>query len=237
VAALAQEAAMTVRSLLAAIALGALPAVAVADPALTGTWSATVDGQPLVVTFDGRGGGRADGRPIRYQVQGNVLLVEDQGQLAMYQFQFRGAHLVVAGGQLPGVVTFSRGGAQPSSQQAAAASPRGGNPGELVGKWCKMSSFNANSGGSQSSACFDLRADGSYTYGAERSSSNPYGGTSSSSGDAGRWSVSGNAITAHSRSGRASTYQLERRNHPKNRDPMLCLDGECYVTYHRRDPW
>lgn len=231
---------MTTRSFAILLSAWLLPGAAAADPALAGTWSGSIDGQPLVVTFDGQGGGQIDGRPMRYQVMGPMLMVEDQGQVAAYNFQVRGNQLQVAGGALPGVLTLSRG-----TAAAAAVAPQrgaGGIAADLVGKWCKASSFTANAGGgSQSSACFELRADGSYVYGAERSMSayggGMYGGTSGSSGDAGRWTASGSSITAQSQSGRVTTYQLERRNHPKNRDPMLCLDGECYVTYWRRSPW
>ena len=226
---------MRIRLPIAAIALMAAPLLAQANPALTGSWSGAVDGQPLAVTFDGKGGGRVDGRSIRYQVNGNVLVVEDQGQLAMYQFQVRGNQLLVAGGQLPGTVTLQRGTA---AATAVTPAPRSaGSPADLVGKWCKSSNFNANVGGSSSSACFELRADGSYVYGSERSSSGAWGGTSGSSGDSGRWSATPTSITAQSRSGKVNTYQLQKRNHPKNRDPMLCLDGECYVTYWRKNPW
>lgn len=238
---------MSFRPLIVAATLAiAWPLAALANPALNGTWIATIDGQRVTVTFDGRGGGRADGRPIRYEVQGSLLAVEDQGAVSLYQFQLQGGQLLVAGGQLPGVVTFVRGtegaAAAPSAPDGGRIAAAGGNPDDLVGKWCKMSTFSASGGGgSSSSACFELRADGSYVYGAESSRSayggGMYGATSGSSADTGRWSVSGSTITAHSRSGQVSTYQLERRNHPKNRDPMLCLDGECYVTFFRRDPW
>ncbi|TWO72626.1 hypothetical protein FN976_03585 [Caenimonas sedimenti] len=232
---------MLLRSVIAAIACAAT--LAWADAALTGSWTALVDGQRVNATFDGKGGGQVDGRPIRYQVKGNMLLVEDQGEVAMYQFQVQGGQLMVAGGQLPGMVTFSRGtiAAAPQAAQGRGGGS-GGGAGDLVGKWCKSSSFTANAGGgSQSSACFELRADGSYTYGSERSASayggGAWGGTSGSSGDSGRWTATATSITAHSRSGQVSTYQLQKRNHPKNRDPMLCLDGECYTTYWRKAPW
>jgi hypothetical protein len=234
---------MPLRTPLATAALAAFCTCAAADPALTGTWSGAVDGQALTVTFDGKGGGRVDGRPIRYQATGAMLMVEDRGEVALYQFQVRGNQLFVAGGQLPGTITLTRGTAGAAQAAAAAAArPAGGSPQDLVGKWCKGSNFSANSGGGSSSmACFELRADGSYVYGSERSAS-AYGGgmwsgTSGSSGDSGRWSATASSITAHSASGRVSTYQLERRNHPKNRDPMLCLDGDCYTTYWRKAPW
>ncbi|HSV54873.1 MAG TPA: hypothetical protein VLJ57_22310 [Burkholderiaceae bacterium] len=231
---------MFARASLVAACLAATAAAA--NPALTGTWNGTLQGNPLSLTLDGKGGGRVDGRPIRYQVTGSLLVIEDQGELAAYQFQVQGNQMQVAGGQLPGVLTLTRG--QPGSAKAAitpmptAAGPRQ----ELVGKWCKASSFTANAGGgSQSSACFELRANGTYVYGSERSASayggGMWGGTSSNSGDAGRWSATEVSITAQSNSGRSSTYRLEKRNHPKNRDPMLCLDGECYVTFWQKAPW
>jgi hypothetical protein len=237
---------MSLRAARAALAtLACTVSMAWANPALTGAWTALVDGQRVNVTFDGKGGGKVDGRPMRYQVQGSMLVVEDQGEVAMYQFQVQGGQLMVAGGQLPGMVTFSRGtiaAAPQAAQGGGGGGGGGGGSGELVGKWCKSSSFTANAGGgSQSSSCFELRADGSYVYGSERSASayggGMWGGTSGSSGDSGRWTATPSSITAHSRSGQVSTYQLQKRNHPKNRDPMLCLDGECYVTYWRKAPW
>ena len=65
-----------------------------------------------------------------------------------------------------------------------------------------------------------------------------YGGTNSQSSDSGRWSYDGARLTAHSRTGKVASYALEKRNHPKNkRDPMICLDGKCYVTYYNKPAW
>ena len=216
-----------------------------ANPALTGSWNGSIQGAPVSITLDGKGGGQVDGRPIRYQVKGTTLFVEDQGQIGIYYFEVQGNRLQVVGGQLPGPLTLTRGEARAPQAGGTGAQQRGGGGGvmeALVGKWCKASSFTANAGGgSQSSACFELRGNGTYVYGSERSASayggGMWGGTSGSSGDSGRWSATGQSITAHSSSGQVSTYQLERRNHPKNRDPMLCLDGECYVSYWRKAPW
>lgn len=216
------------------------------NPALTGAWSGQLNGQPLSVAFDAQGGGQVDGRPIRWQATGNVLWIQDRGEVAMYQFQAQGNQLLIAGGQLPGLLTLTRatpGAPAPQRPQApAAAAPISNQGADLVGRWCKVTSFSATGGGgSQSSACFELRADGSYVYGSERSMSayapGMWGGTASSDSDAGRWQASEASITARSNSGRVSTYRLEKRNHPRNRDPMLCLDGECYVTFFRRNPW
>lgn len=238
---------MWMRLLVSALLLSAT--LAMAQAGLTGTWNANLNGTPISLTLDGSGGGQVDGRRIRYQVMGQMLFVEDQGQVYTYQFQVNGNQLQVAGGVIQGVLTMTRGvpGAPPPQQQQAMnGAPNTGGAGgvrqELVGKWCKASSFTANGGGgSQSSACFELHPNGSYTYGSQRTASayggGMYGGTSAGNGDAGRWSATDYQITAHSNTGSTTTYRLEKRNHPKNRDPMLCLDGDCYVTYYQRQPW
>jgi hypothetical protein len=230
---------------------------ALANPALHGTWSVAVNGQPLVVTFNADGSGTINGAPMRWQTMLRLLFVQPQGgEVVTYSFGAQGDKLSVSGGDLPGIVTLTRGTAAAAAAQAAqaAAAPQagggsaeggvgGGGGRELVGRWCKVTNFNANAGGgAQNSACFELRADGTYVYQQEGSMSanapGMWGGTSSQSSDAGRWSVQGNRITAHSRSGQTYSYTLEKRNHPRNpRDPMICLDGECYATFYARPPW
>ena len=173
-----------------------------------------------------------------------MLFVEQQGQVATYQFQIKDEKLSVAGGNLTGVVVLTRGTAAADTARAkqAKAAPKAstasGNGQELVGKWCKMTNFNANSGGSSRSTCFELKPDGSYTYRYEGSMSATTGATASQSSDAGRWKVSGNQLVAQSQRGTTNTYTLEKRNHPKNKnDPMICLNGECYVTSYNKPPW
>ena len=234
-----------------AIALSLIFAVpALANPALHGTWSGAVDGQPLIVTFEAGGGGRVNDAPMKWQALGRLLFVQKQGEAAQsYSFEVSGDRLSVAGGDLAGIVTLSRGtAAAEAAKRTARTAPTapqasGGGGQELVGKWCKGSNFSATSGGGSSRmTCIELRPDGTYTYHSEGSMSasapGMWGGTSSQSGDAGRWSVSGNRITAQSRSGQTTSYTLEKRNHPKNRrDPMICLDGDCYTTAYNRPAW
>jgi hypothetical protein len=239
----------SLRSLLLALVLAAgFGLEARANPALHGTWSAAVDGQPLTVTFDAGGTGKVNGNPMRWQVLGPMLFVQQQGgEVVTYSFEVKGDKLSVAGGDVNGVLALSRGTAAADAAKAVAPAKAGaqvsGGGQELVGKWCKMSTFTANQGGGSSrSTCFELRADGTYVYQHEGSMSatapGMWGGTASQSNDAGRWSVKGNQLTAQSRSGQVNTYALEKRNHPKNkRDPMICLDGECYVTFYNKPPW
>jgi hypothetical protein len=218
-----------------------------ANPALNGSWNGNLDGTQVLLTIDGKGGGNVDGVPMRYQVLGNMLFIERKGQVIGYQFELRDGKLLVAGGDLPGLLIMNKGGgqAQKPGQQGAQQNQRpaqGGTAQELVGKWCLVKNFSANAGGgSSSSTCFELRPNGTYAYNSERSMSayapGMWGGTSSNNSDAGRWTATGNTITAMSNNGQTTTYQLEKRNHPKTRDAMLCLDGECYVTYFNRPRW
>jgi hypothetical protein len=209
-----------------------------ANPALHGTWSTALEGQPYVVVFKPDGSGSFNGKPLKWQAMGKLLFVQAQGEQAQsYSWDVKDGKLSVAGGNLNGVVTLTRGTAGAHIAAAKAAVPTT-NGQELVGKWCLMSTFTANSGGSQRTTCFELKPDYTYTYRHEGSMSGGTGSTASQSSDAGRWKVSGSQLVATSQSGRTSTYALEKRNHPRNkRDPMICLNGECYVTFYNKPAW
>jgi len=55
--------------------------------------------------------------------------------------------------------------------------------------------------------------------------------------DSGTWTAIETTITTVSRSGKTTVYSLEKRNHPKNRDPMIVLDGQTFVTFYDKPPW
>ena len=219
-----------------------------ANPALHGTWSAAeVNGRPLTVTFRADGSGTVNGQAMQWQTLGKMLVIEQGGQFASYSFEVRNGRLLVSGGDLPGPATLTRGAVKQPAAAApaakAAAKSAAGNGQELVGKWCNMAQFSANAGGGSSRMeCFELKPDGTYAYNYEGSMSaqapGMWGGTASQGSDAGRWSYNGTQLTAQSRSGKTSTFALEKRNHPKNkRDPMICLDGTCYVTFYNKPAW
>lgn len=233
------------RSLFLVLWALSLPVLAAAAN-VVGTWNGVLDGEALVLDLRADGSGTLDGDPIRYQLAGQVLLVNLQGETIAYAIRLDGDRMDVSGGDLDGSVTFVRGkGAQRGATAGAPApgAPRGGAPeAAMAGRWCYVASFSAVSGGgSQSSRCFELDAAGRYRYESESSVSaytpGAWGGTSGSSSDSGRWSVSGATLTATSDSGTVSRYPLEKRNHPKTGDPMLCLDGDCYVTQVQKAPW
>src|SRR6185436_16754268 len=85
-------------------------APACANPALHGTWSAAVDGQPLTVTFEPNGTGTINGKPMRWQTLMKLLVVQHQGgDTVSYSFDVKGERLSVSGGDLNGIVTLTRG--------------------------------------------------------------------------------------------------------------------------------
>src|SRR5260221_4917609 len=193
---------------------------------------------------------------MKWSTLGGALFVQQAGQVTNYGFKVQGDKLLVyPSGQLQ-PMTLSKGSeaydaaikAQPKQAAATAAGAQGkgagsgGNGQELVGKWCDVGAMSTYQGGASHMACMELKADGTYAYSAESSrsvnTSTVYCGTASQSSDTGRWGYDGARLTAHSRSGKVSSYALEKRNHPKNkRDPMICLDGKCYVTFYNKPAW
>lgn len=226
-----------------ACALALFFTIAFANPALHGTWSAAnVQGRPLKVQFGADGSGKINDQPMKWQTLGGALFIQQHGQVASYGFKIDGDKLLVSGGDLAQPATLAKGSAAYDAalkkQPAAKAAAASGNGQELVGKWCDVRSMSNYSGGSSSMACFELKPDGTYTYNADSSRSVSAGSTASQSSDAGRWSYKGGQLIAQSRSGQTHTYSLEKRNHPKNqRDPMICLNGACYVTFYNKPAW
>jgi len=106
----------------------------------------------------------------------------------------------------------------------------------MFGKWCYFSGASTGQIIASRQQCFTLNPDGTYTYAGESDNVNQYGGANSQSSDSGTWSVQGSTIVANSRAQGRVVYQLEKKNN-KNNDPMLCLDGQCYVTYGQKPPW
>jgi hypothetical protein len=105
---------------------------------------------------------------------------------------------------------------------------------ELVGKWCSSGPSGPNDrDGASILECFQLNADGTYVHAHEGSIT-----AALRSPDFGRWSYRGSVLTAQSHDGRVATYALEKRNHPKNpSEPMICLNGDCFVARDSKPPW
>ena len=89
--------------------------------------------------------------------------------------------------------------------------------------------------------CFTIAPNGIYTYHRESSmsaySSGMAAGTASQTDDRGTVQLRGSVIVVNSQTQGPSSYALVKRNHEKTGDPMLCLDGRCFVTAYQRPPW
>jgi hypothetical protein len=170
--------------------------------------------------------------------QGHIALTTQQGKV-MFAYAIRGNELnLTANGQQ---VSYTRGASNQSAQMNS-QNKNGGNVAlELVGKWCWINVSTTNSGGSTSSRCIVLNANGTYEYASERSMDTNtnafYAGTSSQGSDRGTWYVQGDRIYYNSQTTGQGSYQLQKINHPKNRDPMIVLDGESYVTFYQKPSW
>jgi len=177
--------------------------------------------------FNADGTGVVDGTPGRYEVRGNQLtLIGAQGQ-ATLPFEVRGD-----------VLTLTVNGAAITLNRVKPETGAGSVHMELVGKWCWITVTNANQGGAQSSRCITLNGNGTYAYAGGSESYNPNGGVTAQSADQGNWTATESTLTARAVSGKVTTYQLEKRNHPKNvRDPMIVLDGQPFVTAYNKPPW
>lgn len=207
---------------------------------IVGTWS----GNGETIEFKDNGQCLYMGQTMAYQLSGNnIVLQTAQGQVPL-AYSLNGNQLTISGGGLS--YTYSRGGSGTNTTGVMSPGTTPAGKGrvaqELVGKWCWTNVTSTNSGGSTSERCLTLNADGTYQYVAERSSSVNtnayYGGTNSQSGDQGTWSYDGVRIHYNSQTGQGSgSYALEKRNHPKNGDPMIVLDGEPYVTYYQKPRW
>ena len=190
---------------------------------LVGTWR----GSSGTMRFDAGGTGTANGESFRYQVEGNAITLAAGTGTVKLTYTLQGSSLRLAG---------------PRGEMELTRVADSGGPGrvlpELAGKWCMISNFNATDGGARTSnTCFTLTADGRYEYYAETDSYGKYGGATSQSSDRGTWTATETTITARSARGTVTTYTLEKRNHPKNNDPMLLLDGQAFVTFYQKPRW
>jgi hypothetical protein len=174
-----------------------------------------------------------NGETYRYVVRGaNITLANNEGALT-FPFKLSGDTLqVLVDGRL---VTYKRLSGEAAEDSLSSAA--GGNPSELVGKWCYMSNVNSSGGGRMSNSCFTLYGNGTYEYFSETSSSGPIASSASQESDSGTWRVAGRTLTANSRARGTLNFTLEKRNHPRTGDPMLVLDGDAFVTYSPRSPW
>ncbi|HRX00234.1 MAG TPA: hypothetical protein P5280_12130, partial [Cyclobacteriaceae bacterium] len=199
--------------------------------ALLGIWS----GNGETIEFKNNGQCNYLGNTFGYQATSNQITLTARDGSVAFGYSIQGNQLTITGPS--GKVTYTKG-----ATNNATASGSKGVAMELVGKWCWINVNSTNTGGSSSSRCITLNADGTYFYESESSMSVNtdafYGGTNSQGSDRGTWYVQGDRIFYNSQSTGQGSYRLEKRNHPKNvNDPMIVLDGEAYVTQTYRQPW
>lgn len=206
---------------------------------LIGQWQGQVEGQRLSLQFNADGTGKLNDEAIQYATQANLLMIQTQNGTTAYQFSWQNKQLIVQGGNLVTPLMLQR---SKHIENNKAATGAKANTNFLVGKWCLVKSFSANAGGgSSSNQCFVLEANGRYRYDDERSmdayGGGMWGGKSSHSSDTGQWTATQDSMTAQSDNGSTIRYQMQLKNHPKNNEPMICLEGDCYVTYYQRASW
>lgn len=211
---------------------------------LIGKW--TTEGADI--EFKPNGKGIYNGNPFTYTVNGNTLTSTDNTGTNTFFFMFLGESLSMSGAGINVVLTKGHKGYKAETTNNTTAnnagssnSVAGGIDQSIVGKWCWVKASGNTQASSSSSKCININGNGTYTYSAEGSISGYgggyYGGSSSQSADNGTWKVVGNKIHVNSRSQGFQILSFEKRNHPKNGDPMIVIDGDTYVTYNQRPSW
>ncbi len=219
---------------------------AAATNTIVGIWA----GNNETIEFTKSGQCVYQGQVFPYQITNNTVTIQTaQSNLSM-PYSVNGNQLSLTINGQP--FYYAKNGATPDPNATANANRNtnsqlqvNGNRNvaqELVGKWCYVNVNNYNSGASSSEQCITLKADGTYEYYSESSrsvnTSGYSGGTNSQNSDRGTWSYDGSRIYYSSSMGAGSgSYLLEKRNHPKNNDPMIVLDGQTYVTQYQKAPW
>lgn len=183
------------------------------------------------------------GNTFQYQVsQGHITLATSQGNIMM-AYSIKGNQITLTANGQQFTYTKGAGNVTNNFNQSQNQIQTGGGQiaPELVGKWCWTNVNSTNTGGSSSSECIVLNANGTFQYAAERSMDTNtnafYAGTSSQSNDQGTWWVQGDRIYYNSQTRGQGSYQLQKMNHPKTGDPMIVLNGEPYVTYYQKPRW
>lgn len=213
---------------------------------VVGTWSG--NGETMILNSGGKGS--YNGVPFSYQTSGDNLIITGSTGTSTMQYSVSGNNLVLSGNGT--TVILQKGTAYSGNTQNGNYSQNSGGytnnssgggsiDQSIVGKWCWVSSLNNTNATSSSSRCIVINGNGTYEYYAEGSISGygggGYGGSASQSADRGTWKLAGNRIYVQSQAEGYKIYSFEKRNHPKNGDPMIIIDGDPYVTYYQKAPW
>lgn len=209
---------------------------------LSGTWS----GNGVTVTFQSNGQGVYNDAPFTYTTTGNTLIATGSEGTSYFQYEISGNYLTLLANGTSTILQRGAANATPSNNTYAGTPTTSGqlqgtiDP-SVVGKWCWANTSSTYSTSSSSSRCIVINANGTYEYYYEGSisgySGGGYGGSASQSSDSGTWRLKGNQLYVQSQAEGFKIYSFEKRNHPKNSDPMIVIDGETFVTFYQRSPW
>lgn len=109
------------------------------ESGLIGSWQTKDGGLVIRLTLNPDGTGTLDETPIKYNVKGAQLIVNEEGTINNYTFKLTGDVMVVSGGDLDSPLTFHRQGSGRGlggrKSQAAAASEAKPKEKGLTGRW------------------------------------------------------------------------------------------------------
>ena len=205
---------------------------AAAKNPLLGRWKSS----EAVIEFRADGSISINDEEYKYKVKGTVITVSNNDGALLFPFELDGDTLTVEVQDREVVYTRLKGKTSDSTGPRTDSVRGEGIVPEFVGKWCYLSSLTG-SNSYMSSRCFVLNQNGTYEYSAESSSSGSAGSTASQSYDSGRWTATRTTLTAYSNKHGKIVYPIVLRNHPKNGDPMIVVDGDAYVTAYQKRPW
>lgn len=202
------------------------------NEALLGAWHS----ENATAVFSKNGTVLYNGVTYQYTADKYLITLKGANGTAAFPYQLSKGALTVTAND-GSLTVFTRKKPAASTKQGIREVPVRKGSGDISGKWCYMSNINASNGGRISNRCFTLNPNGTYQYYGETSSSGQYGSSASQESDQGTWTATATTLSANSARHGNRTYRLEKRNHPKTRDPMLVIEGEAYVTYYQKPSW
>ncbi|MDO8312825.1 MAG: hypothetical protein Q7T25_12880 [Sideroxyarcus sp.] len=216
------------------------------EKSLTGRWLYQQGNAASEMVLGADGSGTFDGAALAYRVQGNQLLVSMNGGIIAYHFQLRQNQLLLEGGDLNGVVQFTRAGQSASGKSRGPENKQGGKTKDeplarllISSDWCSFS-YSGGGGGYNSSGSygrssttrFHLSADGSFSKSSnsESYSSNPYGSIAGQGGNGsgGRWQVRAGVLYIAEGNGPMQPVQLTVTKN-SNGYPIINSNGTEYM--------
>lgn len=221
------------------VASGAFEAKAGQNSALVGTWSGNFGGEPFQLILNADGSGQMDG-PVKWQAQGNKLVIIEDDGATEYNFSLKGSKLTVSGGDLEAPLTLTRTGAAGKSAPPAAKAPPGKGSNStaqrfLTGHYWAFSGHSTGSGSYSREQRAALCSDGTFFMGSETGSSGGSGTAGVSHGDSGRWTAQGDesrgTLILEFSDGRREQIVYETSQNPKDRSgygPAVIFDGTNY---------